>query len=129
MNKRLVAGAAICLPALVLGGLFFVESYHEVYRSSPPVFVLITLLGAFCHLAGGLLLGRTLAARREARSGALQRFLFSASGTGYWGHPPHEYEGDYVIPRLQIDLFRFTILPGLIGGLMPGAALRMEKAK
>jgi hypothetical protein len=78
MNKRLVAGAAICLPALVLGGLFFVESYHEVYRSSPPVFVLITLLGAFCPLAGGLLSGRALAARREARSGALQRFLFSA---------------------------------------------------
>jgi hypothetical protein len=31
--------------------------------------------------------------------------------------------------RLQIDLFRFTILPGLIGGLMLGATLRMGKAK
>jgi hypothetical protein len=53
----------------------------------------------------------------------------SVSSTGYWGHPPYEYEGDYVIMRLQIDLFRFAILPELIGGLMLGAALRMGKAK
>ena len=49
------------------------------------------------------------------------------SGTGYWGHPSYDYEGNYVIMRLQIDLLQFAILPELAGGLMLGVALRMRK--
>jgi hypothetical protein len=151
MSKGLVVGFSLCLLALLLGGLFFIKSYHEAYWSSPAVFISITLLGTLSPLLGGLLVGNRLAANRGSTAGTLQRFLFSGgfvvsvagvflaisalgmaltvSNTGYWGHPPYDYEGDYVIMRLQIDLFRFAILPELVGGLMLGAALRMGKAK
>jgi hypothetical protein len=151
MSKRLVAGFSLCLVGLLLGGLFFIESYHEAYWSSPAVFILITFLGALSPLLGGLLVGNRLAARRLSAAGPLQSFMFSGgfvvtvagvflaisalgmaltvSSTGYWGHPPYEYEGDYVIMRLQIDLFRFAILPELFGGLMLGAAWQMRKGK
>jgi len=151
MNKGLVVGFCLCLLSLLLGGLFFIKSYHEAYWSSPAVFILITFLGTLSPLLGGLLVGNRLAVNRRGATGPLQSFMFSGgfvvtvagvflgisalgmalsvSSTGYWGHPPYEYEGDYVIMRLQIDLFRFAILPELIGGLMLGAALRMGKAK
>jgi hypothetical protein len=151
MSKGLLVGFALCLLVLFLGGLFFVKSYHEAYWSSPAVFVLITLLVTLSASLGGFLAGRALAANRPGAAGPLQRFLFSAgvvvtvagvflgisalgmalavANTGYWGHPPYEYEGDYVIMRLQIDLFRFAILPELAGGLMLGTALRMGKGQ
>lgn len=151
MGKRLVAGLSLCLLALLLGGLFFIKSYHEAYWSSPAVFVSITLLGMLSPQVGGLLVGNRLAVSRRSTAGPLQSFMFSGgfvvtvagvilgisalglavsiSNTGYWGHPPYEYEGDYVIMRLQIDLFRFAILPELAGALMLGAALRMGKTK
>jgi len=150
MSKGLIVGLSLCLLALLLGSLFFIESYHDAYWSSPAAFVLITLLGTLSPLLGGLLLGKGLAAKRKSSGGALGRYLLvlgviltivgsflavSAVGmalgistTGYWGHPPYEYEGDYVIMGFQIDLFRFAILPELIGGLLLGAGLYMRKA-
>jgi len=147
MNRTAV-GLVLCLLSLLLGGLFFIKGYHEVYWSHPAVFVLITLMGVLSPLLGGLLLGWALAAKRGGAGGALQRYAFGAgviftiagaflsvsaigmtlgvSSTGYWGHPPYEYEGDYVIMRFQIDLFRFAILPELIGGLLLGAGLQMR---
>ena len=77
MSKRLVAGLSLCLLALLLGGLFFIKSYHEAYWSSPAVFVSITFLGMVSPLAGGLLVGNRLAAIRGSGVGPLQSFLFS----------------------------------------------------
>ncbi len=149
MGNRTVVGLILCLLALLLGSLFFIKGYHEFYWSYPAVFVLITLMGVLSPLLGGLLLGQVLAAKKRGVGGALQSFVFGAgvmftvaaaflgvsaigmalgvSSTGYWGHPPYEYEGDYVIMRFQIDLFRFAILPGLLGGLLLGAGLQMRK--
>jgi hypothetical protein len=151
MSKGLVVGFCLCLLALLLGGLFFIKSYHEAYWTSPAVFVSITILDTLCPLLGGLVVGNRLVANRPSAAGLLQSFMFSAgvvltiagvflgisaigmalavSSTGYWGHPPYHYEGDYVIMRFQIDLFRFAILPELIGGLLLGAALQMKRAK
>lgn len=151
MGKGLAAGFFLCLLALLLGGLFFVKSYHEAYWSSPAVFIAITFVGTVSPLVGGLVVGSRLAVNRQGEAGPLQQFLFSGgfvvavagvllaisalglalavSGTGYWGHPPYEYEGDYVIMRFQIDVFRLAILPQLAGGLMLGAALKMGKRK
>ncbi len=151
MSKGLLAGIALCLLALVLAGLFFVPDYHEAYWSSPAVFVPVTLLGLAASLAGGLLVGGALAAVRGRTAGELDRLLIrlgaivaavglvlgvsavggalGVSSTGYWGHPPYVYEGDYVVMRLQIDMFRVAVIPLIIGGLLLGAALRMRKAR
>lgn len=151
MSKGLVAGFALCLLALVLGGLFFIRSYHEAYWSSPVAFIPTTLVSMLSPLLGGFFVGSALASTRRRSAGDLDRYLLrlgailavaglflavSAVGTAlgisttdYWGHPPYEYEGDYAIMRFQIDLFRFAILPELIGGLLLGAALQMRKAR
>jgi len=151
MSKWLVAGFSLCPLALLPGGLFFIKSYHDAYWTSPTVFVSITFLGTLCPLLGRLVVGNRLAVNTRSAAGPLQSFMFSGgvvltvagvflaisalgmamavSRTGYWGHTPYHYEGDYVIMRFQIDLFRFAILPELIGGLLLGAALQMEKAK
>ncbi len=151
MSKGLIAGFVLCLLALLLGSLFFIKSYHEVYWSSPAAFILITLLGMLSPFPGGFLLGKALAAKRKTAGGALRRFALGAgailslagvflgvsalgmalgvSSTGYWGHPPYEYEGDYAIMGLQIDLFRFAIVPELSGSFLLGAGLQMRIAK
>ena len=60
MSKGLVTGLFLCLLALLLGGLFFVKSYHEAYWSSPAVFISITFLGTPSPLLGDLLPGAAL---------------------------------------------------------------------
>ena len=151
MSKRLLIGITFCLLGLVLGGLFFVDSYHEAYWSSPAVFIPVTLLGLVASLLGGFLLGGALASRRGYPGGELDRWLIrigamllvlglvlgvsaigtalGVSSTGYWGHPPYNYEGDYAVMRFHIDMFRFAIVPLLAGGLLAGAALEMRKAR
>ena len=149
MNKGLVVGLALCLLALVLGGLFFSASYHEAYWSSPVAFISITVLGMLSPPLGGFLTGKAFACRWRGSGGGLGGYLLRGgavvgvaglvlalsaiglaldlSSTGYWGHPPYRYEGDYVIMRLQIDLFRFAIVPELIGGFLLGVGLQMSK--
>ncbi len=151
MSKGLLVGAALCLTGLVSGGLFFVESYHEAYWSTPGVFIPVTIVGLVSSVAGGSLVGWGLASRRAGAAGETDRWLIrlgamffvvglvlgmSAIGaalgvasSGYWGHPPYEYEGDYAVMRFQIDMFRFAVLPLLAGGLLAGAALRMRRAR
>ena len=60
MSKGLVAGFALCLLALLLGGCFFVKSYHEAYWSNPAVFISITCLGMLSPLLGGRTVGAAL---------------------------------------------------------------------
>jgi len=61
MSKGLVAGLFLCLLALLLGGLFFVKSYHEAYWSSPDVLISITFPGTLSPLLAGLVVGNRLA--------------------------------------------------------------------
>ena len=68
MSKGLVAGLSLCLLALLLGGLFFVKSYHEAYWSSPAVFISIIFLGALSLLLGGLVVGNRLAVNGQGES-------------------------------------------------------------
>ncbi len=68
MSKGLVAGLSLCLLALLLGGLFFVKSYHEAYWSSPAVFISIIFLGALSLLLGGLVVGNRLAVNGQVES-------------------------------------------------------------
>ena len=60
MGKGLVAGTFLCLLALLLGSLSFINRYHEANWSSPDVFVLTTSLGVLSPLLGSLLLGVAL---------------------------------------------------------------------
>jgi len=55
MSKGLAAGSSLCLPSLPLGGLFFTESFHEVYWTTPAVFISITLPGMLLSLPGAVL--------------------------------------------------------------------------
>ena len=151
MSKRLVAGFALSVLALVLGGLFFAKSFHEAYWSSPGVFLTVTVLGLLASPLGGFLAGGALATGRGSPGSEMDRWLIrlgavvslfglvlavsafgtalGVSSTGYWGHPPYEYEGDYAVMRFQIDMFRFAILPLIIGGLLVGAALTLRRAR
>jgi hypothetical protein len=147
--NRVLLGLGLCFLALLLGSLFFIEGYHKVYWSHPVVFVLITLIGVFAPLAGGVLLGAALVGTGGS-AGTLQRFSFGAgvtltligvllgvsaigmalgvANTGYWHNPPLEYEGDYAMLGFQINLFRLAIPTEMIGSLLLGAGLQMKKA-
>jgi len=68
MSKGLVAGLSPCLLALLLGGLFFVKSYHEAHWSSPAVFISIIFLGTLSPLLRGLVVGHRLAVNGQGES-------------------------------------------------------------
>jgi hypothetical protein len=52
MSKGLVAGLSLCLLALLLGGLLFIEGCHEAHWSSPAIFISVTFLGMLSPLPG-----------------------------------------------------------------------------
>jgi hypothetical protein len=52
MSKGLVAGLSLCLLALLLGGILFIEGCHEAHWTSPDVFILIIFLGMLSPLPG-----------------------------------------------------------------------------
>ncbi len=68
MSKGLVAGLSPCLLALLLGGLFFVKSYHEAHWSSPAVFISIIFLGTLSPLLGGLVVDHRLTVNGQGES-------------------------------------------------------------
>jgi hypothetical protein len=147
---KILIGLSLVFISVILGSLFFIKSYHDVYWSHPITFILLTLIGVFCALYGSFLLGNSLlAAGATKRSLAGLLTVFSAiialgggllglagialaiaiSGTGYWGSAPYDYSGDYQIMGWQILALRLSILWGIVGGFLVGFTLRMKGVK
>jgi hypothetical protein len=146
MSKILI-GLSMVFISVILGGLFFMKSYHDVYWSHPAAFILLTIIGVFCALYGSFLLGNNLLAAGGSKR-SLTGFLTSLgaiialggvllglaaialaiaiSGTGYWGSAPYDYSGDYLIMGWQILALRLSILLGIVGGFWVGFGLRRK---
>ena len=148
--SKIPIGLSMVFISLILGGLFFIKSYHDVYWSHPAVFILLTIMGVFCALYGSFLLGNSLfAAGGSKRSLAGLLIILGAiialggvllglaaialaiaiSGTGYWGSAPYEYSGDYMFMGLQILFFQVSIPICVIGGFLTGRGMRRKGGK
>ena len=146
MNKILL-GLSMVLISIIMGTLFFIKSYHDVYWSHPVTFILLTVIGVFCALHGSFLLGSSLLAAggsKRSLTGSLTIFCaiialgggllglagialaVAISGTGYWGSAPYDYSGDYQIMGWQILALRLSILLGIVGGFGVGFGLRRK---
>ena len=149
MTKILI-GLSLVFISVILGSLFFMKSYGDIYWSHPAVFILFTIIGVFGALYGSFLLGNNLvlAGRRKKVLTGLSTVLGSIvglggvllgltaialaiaiSGTGYWGSAPYEYSGDYLIMGWQILVFRLSILLGIVGGILVGFGLQRNILK
>jgi hypothetical protein len=149
MSKILI-GFSMVFISVILGGLFFMKSYQDIYWSHPAIFILLTIIGVFCALYGSFLLGNTLLAAGGSKrmlaglliilgaiialGGVLLGLAAIAlavaiSGTGYWGSAPYDYSGDYLIMGWQILTLRLSILLGIVGGFGVGFGLVMKGVK
>ena len=149
MNKILL-GLSMVLISIIMGTLFFIKSYHDVYWSHPVTFILLTVIGVFCALHGSFLLGSSLLAAggsKRSLTGSLTIFCaiialgggllglagialaVAISGTGYWGSAPYEYSGDYMFMGLQILFFQVSIPICVIGGFLTGRGMRRKGGK
>jgi hypothetical protein len=144
--SKIPIGLSMVFTSVILGGLFFMKSYHDVYWSHPAIFILLTIVGVFCALYGSFLLGNSLLAGGSKRqltglltvSGAVIALggvllglaaialAIAISGTGYWGSAPYDYSGDYLIMGWQILALRLSILLGIVGGFLVGFGLRRK---
>ena len=145
--SKILMGLSIVFTSVILGGLFFMKSYHDVYWSHPAAFILLTLIGVFCALYGSFLLGNILLAAggsKRSLAGLLTilgavialggvllglaaiALAIAISGTGYWGSAPYDYSGDYLIMGWQILALRLSILLGIVGGFWVGFGLRRK---
>lgn len=145
--NRVFAGLFLIFISILLGSLFFMKGYHDVYWSYPLAFILFSIIGIFCALYGSFLLGNNLFEEKRSRSrlltglgavialaGGLSGLVsislaIGVAGTGYWGSAPYEYSGDYLIMGLQILVFRASLIPALIGGFMLGLGLQKKEVK
>ena len=145
--SKIHIGLSMVFISVILGGLFFMKSYHDVYWSHPAAFILLTVIGVFCALYGSFLLGNSLLAAGGSK-GSLTGLLtiigaiialgggllglaafalaIAISGTGYWGSAPYDYSGDYLIMGWQILALRLSILLGIVGGFLVGFGLKMK---
>ena len=149
MTKILI-GLSLVIISVILGSLFFMKSYGDIYWSHPAVFILFTIIGVFGALGGSFLLGNNLplAGRRKKILTGLSTVVggivglggvllgltaialaIAISGTGYWGSAPYEYSGDYLIMGWQILVFRLSILLGIVGGILVGFGLQRKRLK
>lgn len=148
MIKGIYWGFVLGLLAVLLGGLLFIRGYQDIYWANPAAFILLTIIGVVSALCGGFLIGRNLMVGTEGGMGLLRRFsiglgalialvgcflgvsaiglALGISSTGYWGHAPYDYSGDYMIMGLQITAFQVCIVPELVGGLLLEFGQRME---
>jgi len=145
--SKIPIGLSLVFTSIILGGLFFMKSYHDVYWSHPAAFILLTIIGVFCALYGSFLLGNSLLAAGGSKrqltglltiSGAVIALggvllglaaialAVAISGTGYWGSAPYDYSGDYLIMGWQILALRLSILLGVVGGFLVGFGLRRK---
>jgi len=143
--SKIHIGLSMVFISVILGGLFFMKSYHDVYWSHPAAFILLTIIGIFCALYGSFLLGNSLLAAggsKRSLTGLLTilgaiialgggllglaaiALAIAISGTGYWGSAPYDYSGDYLIMGWQILALRLSILLGIIGGFGVGFAFQ-----
>ena len=148
MTTRIYWGFVLALLAVLLGGLLFIRGCQDIYWANPAVFILLTVIGVVSALCGGFLIGRNLTVGTEGRMGLLRRFsiglgaliallgsflgvsaiglALGVSSTGYWGHAPYDYNGDYMIMGLQIMAFQVCIVPEIFGGFLLGFGQRMK---
>ena len=143
--SKIITGLSMVFISVILGGLFFMKSYHDVYWSHPVTFILLTIIGVFCALYGSFLLGSNLLAAGGSKrllTGLLTilggivglgggllglaaiALAIAISRTGYWGSAPYDYSGDYLIMGWQILAFRLSILLGIVGGFLVGFAFQ-----
>jgi hypothetical protein len=143
--SKILMGPCMVFISVILGSLFFIKGYHDVYWSHPATFILLTVIGVFCALYGSFLLGNSLLAAggsKRSLTGLLTilgaiialgggllglagiALAIAISGTGYWGSAPYDYSGDYLIMGWQILALRLSILLGIIGGFLVGFAFQ-----
>jgi hypothetical protein len=144
-TNKILIGFSMVFVSVILGGLFFMRSYQDVYWAHPVTFILFTLIGVFFALYGSFLLGNNLLAGGGSKgllAGLLTIFgcivglgggllglaaialAIAISGTGYWGSAPYDYSGDYLIMGWQILALRLSILLGITGGFSIGFAVQ-----
>jgi hypothetical protein len=147
---KILIGLSLVSICVILGSLFFMKSYSDIYWYHPAIFILFTVIGVFCALYGSFLLGNSLlaaGASKRSLAGLLTVFgaiialgggllglagialAIAISGTGYWGSAPYDYNGDYQIMGWQILALRLSILLGIVGGFLVGFGLRMKGVK
>jgi hypothetical protein len=145
--SKIPIGLSMVFTSVILGGLLFLKSYHNVYWSHPAIFILLTIIGVFCASYGSFLLGNSWLATGESKRSlaglltilgaiialggvllglAAIALAIAISGTGYWGSAPYDYSGDYLIMGWQILALRLSILPGIVGGFGVGLGLRRK---
>ena len=150
MMNKIFVGLSLVFISVILGSLFFVKSYGDIYWFHPAIFILFTIIGVFSALYGSFLLGNNLpmAGRRKKVLTGLSTVLggivglggvslgltaialaIAISGTGYWGSAPYDYNGDYLIMGWQILALRLSILLGIVGGILVGFGLHREGLK
>jgi hypothetical protein len=147
--SKILMGLSMVFVSLVMGALFFMKGYQDIYWSLPVTFILITIAGIFFALCGSFLVGNNLLAAGGSK-GALTSLLtilggivglgggllglaaialsIAISRTGYWGSAPNSYNGDYLIMGWQILALRLSIVLGIIGGFLVGFAFQRKSA-
>jgi hypothetical protein len=146
--KRIYFGLILLVVSILLGALFFSRGYNNFYWSHPAVFIGLTLAGVFSALFGSFFFGSGLF-RRNISHERLRRILLVLAlvlmlataiagltaislavtiytSTGYWGHAPYSYNGDYMIMGLQIYALMLSITLGNIGGFLLGLVLKKQ---
>ena len=146
-RMRILVGLSMVIISVIMGSLFLIESYADVYWSNPAIFILFTIMGVLCALYGSFLLGNNLPlARRRNRvlTGLLTilggivglgggllglaaiALAIAISSTGYWGSAPYEYSGDYLIMGWQILVLRLSIALAIVGGVLVGSGIQKK---
>jgi hypothetical protein len=148
--SKILVGLPMVFVSLILGALFFMRGYQDIYWSLPVSFILITITGVFFALYGSFLVGNNLPAAGGSKGAptVLLRILggivglgggllglaaialaFAISRTGYWGSAPYSYSGDYLIMGWQILALRLSIVLGIVGGFLLGFTFHQEREK
>jgi hypothetical protein len=147
--NKILLGLSMVFVSLIVGALFFLRGYQNVYWSLPVSFIIVTVAGVFFALYGSFLVGNNLLATGGSR-GPINVFLSVSGGiiglcggllglaaiglaiaislTGYWGSAPYSYTGDYLIMGWQILALRLSIVLGIIGGFSVGLSCRRRRS-
>ena len=147
---KILTGLLLVFISIILGSLFFMKSYGDIYWFNPAVFIIFTIIGVFSASYGSFLFGNSLppAGRRKNILTGLSTVVggivglggvllgltaialaIAISGTGYWGSAPYDYSGDYLIMGWQILVLRLSILLGIVGGFLFGFGRQRKRIK
>jgi len=146
-RMRILVGLSMVVISVVLGSLFLIENYADVYWLHPAIFIFFTVMGVFFALCGSYILGNNLPLirrRNRVLTGLLTilggivslgggllglaaiALAIAISGTGYWGSAPYEYSGDYLIMGWQILILRLSIALAIVGGVLVGSGIQKK---